>query len=79
MKRSLLFAGLIALLVGCQAEDIPAIRLSDAALTFKGAENSPVVIKVYTSAPEPWEATAEASWVSITDVTSTLLRNLRQG
>lgn len=43
MKRSLLFAGLIALLVGCQAEDIPAIRLSDAALTFKGAENSPVV------------------------------------
>lgn len=71
MKRSLLFAGLIALLVGCQAEDIPAIRLSDAALTFKGAENSPVVIKVYTSAPEPWEATAEASWVSITDVTST--------
>lgn len=52
MKRSLLFAGLIALLVGCQAEDIPAIRLSDAALTFKGAENSPVVIKVYTSAPE---------------------------
>ncbi len=73
VRAALLLLCAAVVLTGCEnpgESETQYIRVSDAACTFKGMDNQPVTIEVYSS-PTAWDVEALASWVTIAGETET--------